>query len=607
MIMTEYDSDISLNTVPGLFYSQVRRSGNRIAMRKKILGIWHEITWNEYYDKVKNLSMGLLKLGIKKGDCVSILSENNPEWVYSDIAAQCIGGITAGIYTTSSPEETAYVLNHSESTIIFVENDEQLDKVLSIDEDLPFLKKIIVYDMKGLRDFSNPLVISFNDFMKLCKDELEKDPQLFENLWPRVQPNDTAIIVYTSGTTGLPKGAMLSHENITWTIKKLGEINTIYDSDEVLSFLPLCHIAERCNTVFNALTYGLTVNFAESLNTVPENLREISPQIFFTVPRFWEKFYSGIILLINEATWLEKKLFNRALETGEKISLLKQENKQINLYLRIKYAIAGLTVFRNLKNMLGLDRGRYIVSGAAPISPDILKFFQAAGIPIMEAYGQTETSGIISVHSGNDTRLGTVGKPLPGTEVKIAEDGEILVKGPNVFQGYLKNPELTKEILKDEWLHTGDIGRFDEYGNLIISDRKKDIIITSGGKNITPQYIENKLKFSPYINDAVIIGDGKKYLTCLIMIDHENVMQYAQDCRIPFTTYKSLCHSEGIIELIQNEVNKVNKTLARVETIKKFRLIDIELTSDDPELTATMKLKRSYVNERFKDLIYDMY
>ncbi len=275
--------------------------------------------------------------------------------------------------------------------------------------------------------------------------------------------------------------------------------------------------------------------------------------------------------------------------------------------MRIKYAVAHIAVFRNLKRMLGLDRGRYIISGAAPISPDILKFFHAVGINVREVYGQTEDSGPTSVHPEGDIKLGTVGKPVPGVEVKIADDGEILVKGPNVFQGYYKNPELTAEYIRDGWLHSGDVGRFDEEGNLIITDRKKDIIITSGGKNITPQYIENKLKFSPYINDATVIGDKRKYLTSLIMIDKENVTQYAQDKRIPFTTYKNLCGNGEIIELIQGEINKVNKILAQVETIKKFRLIDVELTTDDAELTATMKLKRKYVNERFYDLIEDMY
>lgn len=605
--MKKHLSSISEDTIPALFHSQVKQSGNRVAMRKKILGIWREITWQEYYDSVKTAGMALLSLGIKKGDCISILSENNPRWVYTDIAAQCIGGITAGIYTTSSPDEAAFIIDHSESSLVFVENEEQLDKILSVKMDLPLLEKIIVFDMKGLKDLDDPLVMSFENFANLGHPGIQKNPFLFETMCREVRPEDTAIIVYTSGTTGRPKGAMLSHYNITWTIRALGQVNPIYSTDEVLSFLPLCHIAERCNSVFNALTYGLTVNFAENLETVPDNLREIAPQLFFTVPRFWEKFYSSIVLIMKEATWIEKIFFNRALAVGRKVSELKLSGTDVPAFYKILYTLSHWTVFRNLKRMLGLHRGRYIVSGAAPISPDILKFFHSAGIPIMEAYGQTETSGVTSVHSGNDIKPGTVGKPIPGIEVKISEEDEILVKGPNIFKGYYKDPALTEEYLKEGWLYSGDVGRFDEDGNLIITDRKKDIIITSGGKNITPQYIENKLKFSPFINDAVVIGDGRKYCTCLVMIDKENVTQYAQEKRVPFTTYKSLCHCEEVIELIKNEINGVNKTLAQVESIKKFRLIDIELSNEDPELTATMKLKRSFVNERFSNLIEEMY
>lgn len=599
--------DPSLDTVPKLFHAQVKRFKDRVAMRDKVLGIWQEISWNQYRENVLAAGMGLLTLGVKKGRCVSIISENNPQWLYCDIAIQCIGAITVGIYPTNSAEELSYIIGHSESRVFFVENEEQLDKVLLTRKDMPMLEKVIVYDMEGLRNFRDPMVMSFDDFMALGKRETEKDPDRFDKLWPLVRPEDTALIVYTSGTTGPPKGAMISHRNVIWTNQALGQSNPIYEIDEILSFLPLCHIAERNMTTFSSLTYGQVVNFAESLETVPADIREISPHIFFAVPRIWEKFYSSIVLQMKDSTWLEKKTFAWAVKVGKKASVFKLDHQPLPIFLRIKYALAHFMVFRNLKRMLGLERGRFMFSGGAPISPDILKFFHAVGLPVREVYGQTEDTGPTAIHQGNDIKPGTVGKPIPGIKVKIADDGEILVKGPNVFQGYYRAPELTKEYIEDGWLHSGDVGRFDEQGNLIITDRKKDIIITSGGKNITPQYIENKLKFSPYINDSVVIGDGRKYLTGLIMIDNENVTQYAQDQRIPFTTYKSLCHNKEIIELIQNEVDKVNKTLAQVETIKKFRLIDVELNTDDPELTATMKLKRKYVNERFSELIEGMY
>jgi long-chain acyl-CoA synthetase len=599
--------DPSLDTVPKLFHAQVKRFGNRVAMREKDLGVWKEISWNEYREKVRLVAMGLLALGVEKGQCVSIISGNNKEWLYCDIAIQCIGGITVGIYTTNAPEEVAYIINHSESRIFFVEDEEQLDKVLLTRAELPLLKKVIVYDMEGLRDLKDPLIMSFDDFLALGEKEFQKDPERFDRLWSEVKPEDTALIVYTSGTTGPPKGAMISHQNVTWTNRALVKSNAAYEGDEILSYLPLCHVAERNSTTFAAMTNGYVINFAENLETVPDDLREISPHSFFAVPRIWEKFYSQIILRMQECTWLEKKVFAWAVAVGQKASALKLNHQSWPGPLKFKYALAHFLVFRNLKRLLGLEQARYMISGGAPISPDILKFFHAVGLSIREVYGQTEVTGPTSIHQGEDIKLGTVGKPIPETEVRIAEDGEILVKGPHVFQGYLKAPELTQETIIDGWLHSGDIGRFDEAGNLVITDRKKDIIITSGGKNVTPQFIENKLKFSPYINDAVVIGDGRKYLTALIMIDKENVTQYAQDNRIPFTTYKSLCHNGEIRDLIQKEVNQVNKTLAQVETIKDFRLIDIELTSDDPELTATMKLKRKYVNERFKDLIREMY
>ena len=599
--------DPSLDTVPKLFHAQVERFKDKVAMREKVLGIWQEISWNQYRENVRAAGMGLVALGIKRSQCVSIISENNPEWLYCDIATQCIGAITVGIYTTNSAEEVSYIINHSESRIFFVEDEEQLDKVLLTRKDLPMLKKVIVYDMEGLRNFKDPMVMSFDDFMTLGKSEAEKDPTRFDKLWPQVKPEDIALIVYTSGTTGPPKGAMLSHHNVIWTNRALGESNPVYETDEILSFLPLCHIAERNMTTFSSLTYGQVVNFAENLETVPEDIREISPHIFFAVPRIWEKFYSGIILRMQDSTWLEKKGFDWAIKVGEEASIYRLDHQPVPTFLRIKYDLAHFMVFRNLQRSLGLERGRFVFSGGAPISPDILKFFHAIGIPIREVYGQTEDTGPTTIHQGEDIKLGTVGKPIPGIKVKIADDGEILVKGPNVFQGYYKDPELTKDYIVDGWLHSGDVGKFDDEGNLVITDRKKDIIITAGGKNITPQYIENKFKFSPYINDAVVIGDGKKYLTALIMIDDENVTQYAQDQRIPFTTYKSLCHNEEIVDLIQKEVNKVNKTLAQVETIKKFRLIDIKLTTDDSELTATMKLKRKFVGERFNDLIDGMY
>ena len=400
---------------------------------------------------------------------------------------------------------------------------------------------------------------------------------------------------------------MISHSNIISTMEMQNEVNPGNENDEVLSFLPLCHIAQRTVSVFNPLLAGYKINFVEEMDTIPENMREVSPTIFFAVPRIWEKFYSGLILAMKDATALEKWAFRRALAVGQKVSDFRLQGYEPSILLKGLFKLADWTVMKNLKKSLGLNRARYCLSGAAPISPDLLKFYHSLGLDIREVYGQTENCGPTSIHYENEVRFGTVGKPLPRAEIRIAEDGEILLKGPHVFMGYFNDPEKTRETIVDGWLYTGDVGRIDEHGHLIITDRKKDIIITAGGKNITPSEIENQLKFSPYINDAVVIGDGRKYLTALIMIDDENVMKFAQDNRVPFTTYASLTKAKEIIELIQKEVDEVNKKFARVETIKKFCLIDIQLTTDDEEITPTMKLKRKFVNQKFKEVIESMY
>ena len=594
-------------SVPALFREAVEKFGDRVALREKDLGIWQEITWRQYGQRVEWACLALRSLGFEPGQRVSILSENKPEWFICDLGCEAAGGTTVGVYTTNSPFEVKYIVEHSESRVLFVEDEEQLDKVLEVWPDLPNLNWVVVFDMEGLRHLDHSQVLSYDAFIERGQQYEQSHPDEYDRLVDAVDPESTAIFIYTSGTTGMPKGAMLSHRNIVWTIRCL---NSLWDSnvnDVLLSFLPLSHIAERSTSHFGPILSGAVVNFAENMETVPENLREVQPTIFFAVPRFWEKFYSTVFLQMKDAIWFARFMFNWGIKIGRKKAELKIANQPIPLGLRLKYALMSQLVFKNIRRSLGMDRARILVSGGAPVSPEILKFFNALGVELREVYGQTEDCGPTSIHREGDIVIGTVGKPVPGVEVKIAADGEILVKGPNVFQGYFKNPELTAETIVDGWLHSGDVGTFDEQGNLMITDRKKDIIITSGGKNITPQHIENELKFSPYVSDAVIVGDRRKYLTSLVMLDEDNVMKYAQDERIPFTTYKSLTETPEIIKLIQGEVEAVNKILARVEQIKKFRLLDIKLTSEDGELTATMKLKRKHINEKYKGLIESMY
>jgi len=389
--------------------------------------------------------------------------------------------------------------------------------------------------------------------------------------------------------------------------RALNKTNNIYDTDEILSFLPLCHIFERLFSVFIHITYAYILNFVEKLDTITENMTEVSPTIGYAVPRIWEKYYSSITIKMSEATWFKRTLFNAALKIGKKRALLIMNFNSVPLLQKLLYRLAYFAVFRKLKKRLGFDRLRVAYSGAAPISPQVLHFFQSIGVNLIEGYGQTEGSGVTTLSKVGEVKFGTVGRPLSGIDIRIAEDGEILVKSLGVFKGYYKNPDKTQETMKNGWLYTGDIGELDENGFLKITDRKKDIIVTAGGKNITPQYIENKLKASFYINDAVVIGDRRKFLSCLIMIDEDNVVKYAQNHKIQFSTYNDLTMNSDIINLIQAEVNNVNQTLARVENIRKFTILPKKLYEEDGEVTPTMKVKRRFVNETFKDLIEAMY
>ncbi|NQU14643.1 MAG: AMP-binding protein, partial [Desulfobacteraceae bacterium] len=510
-------------------------------------------------------------------------------------------------YSTNAWPQVEYVIGHSESNFFFVENEEQLDKWFQFRDKVPFLKKVIVWDLEGLRHFSDPMVMSYDEILELGRRTVEKAPDLFEKRMADIIPEDLSVLVYTSGTTGPPKGAMLTHRNVTWMAQAIVADDPVFDTDEVMSFLPLCHVFERLFSVFVHVTHGYTVNFIESLDTVTDNMREISPTVGYAVPRIWEKYLSAVYIRMSDATWLKKLVFGLALKTGKKRATLKMSFLPVQFYLEALYQIAHFVVFRKLKERLGFDRMRVAYSGAAPISPDVLHFFQSIGINLIEGYGQTEGSGVTTVSRIGRVKFGRVGTPLRGVKVKIGEDGEILVKSPGVFKGYFKSPEATAETIKEGWLYSGDVGEIDEDGYLKITDRKKDIIVTAGGKNITPQYIENKLKASPFINDAVVIGDKRKFLSCLIMIDEDNVVKYAQDNKVQFSTYKDLTQNQEIVNLIQGEMDQMNDTLSRVEQVKKFTILPKKLYEEDGEVTPTMKVKRKYVNEAFSDLIEGMY
>ena len=603
----EEKENVALDTVPKIFWNAVNTRNNKTAMREKDLGIWQSISWREYGDKAKYVGLALNSLGLDKGDVVSIASEGIPEWLFTDLGVICVGGISSGVYTTDSSSQVEYLVNDSKTNFYFAENEEQLDKILEVRENCPSLKKIIIYDLEGLHDFSDPQVISFSELIKLGESIDKNNPDLFKSLMAKVSPEDIAILVYTSGTTGPSKGAMISNKNIVYQINTGINIFKPQENDEQLSFLPLCHILERTVSVMYPLQTAAVINFAESIDTVPENIREVSPTGFIAVPRIWEKFYSSITITMKDATFIGKAFYKFAISVGSKRKDYILNGEPVPFTTQLLFGFCDQFVLKNIKKLLGLNNCRYVLSGAAPISPELIDWYLSIGLDMREGWGMTETAGIGTAFYSREIKKGCVGRAIDGSEVQIAKDGEILFRGPGVFCGYLNKPEQTEETIIDGWLHTGDVGHLDNSGNLKITDRKKDIIITAGGKNISPSEIENELKFSAFISDAVVIGDKRKFLSCLIMIDEENVMKFAQDNDVPFSNFESLCKSKEIIDLIQLEVNQVNKKFANVEQVKKFTLIDVQLTAEDDELTPTMKLKRKFINQKYTNIIEAMY
>ena len=574
-----------------------------IAIRHKKFGIWSEFTWEQYLSKVRLTAFGFYELGVRDGDKVAIHSENRPEWVFADLGVQTIGSVSVGIYPTSPASEVEYLLSHSEASVLVVENEEQLDKALEAWDRLEKLKKIVVIDPRGVRAFDDSRIITFQELLELGG---LVDEKRFEEMIQNIESSETAIIVYTSGTTGPPKGAMITHENLRFAAISWGLVYEYRTNDEVLSYLPLCHVAERVISVANGVYHGYVVNFGEDTNSFIEDLREVQPTFFLGVPRVWEKMLAAIQIRSNDATWFKRFLFHFWIKQGG--LLLQRRLKNENTFLdSIWFGIGWLFVFRSLKKRLGLMRVREALSGAAPIAPQVLELLMSVGVPIREGYGMTENTAVGTIVPVDELLLGAVGKPLPFSEVRIAEDGEILTHSDGTFKGYFKNPEATKETIIDGWLHTGDIGHIDKLGHLWITDRKKDIIITAGGKNLSPSEIENRIKVSPYVREAMIIGDRRKYLTALIGIESDTVGDWAARQGIPYTTYEDLSSKDEVNELISTIINDANKDFAQVETIKYFRLLPIELDHEDGQLTATQKVKRATLAEQFTELIESMY
>ena len=593
------------DTMPKLFLKKSKERDKKVAMREKDFGIWQSYTWADYRERATEVAYGLLSLGLESGDVVSIQSEDCKEWVFADLGIMLCAGVVNGIYPTYQPNQVAYTLKDSKCRFLFVEDEEQLDKYLAVESEVPHIEKVIVFDWKGLRDLGNDKVMPIEGLYELGRAYRVGREGLIEKIVEQGGPDDLALLIYTSGTTGMPKGSLIPQRYLMFqTTITVDVIPT--DVDQLLTYLPLCHIAERIFSICLPIMSGSVINFAESPETVARDFQELSPTFIFAVPRVWEKFYSRVSTAMSEATWFGKASYKLALRVSASRAKRLLEGAEPSAWDNLKYKSAHLFVFRNIKQLLGLDKARVLYTAAAPISTSLLEWYLILGLPITEVYGQTET-GVVTGTRQKPLRQGTVGEPIPGVDIKLSSDGEILVRHPYQFDGYLNQPEKTRETIVNGWVHTGDVGEIDENGQLKITDRMKDIIITAGGKNITPSLFENELKFSPFVSDAVVIGDRRKYLSCLVMIDKENVEHHAQLHSIPFTDYRSLCARSEIVDLIELEVRKVNKRFSSAEQIKKFRLIDVLLTPEDEELTPTMKLKRSYVTNKYNGLIEDMY
>ena len=589
------------NTVPKAFWFHVKQKPESVANWQKLNGVWEPQTWQEYGALAKQICLALKSSGMEKADKISILSQCRMEWVACDMGIIGMGGITAPIYHSNTPEQVQYIVEHSEAKFIFLENQEQLDKMLKIWNRLPNVKKIIVFDSYVPKDIPN--VTTLNKFIQTGVDD-----DSFEEHIEESDPNDAISFIYTSGTTGNPKAGVISNSNVISSIEHLPEMLDISQNDLTVAYLPLAHIAERLLGHFLKLVYGNQTAFAESIEDMPNNVRQVGPSIFFGTPRVFEKFYAKIATAISDATSFQKKIYHWAISIGKEISISDGSN---SFFLKSKGWLAKFLIYNKIMDIFG-GRIRYMISGAAPISPDIINFFKWMNITILEGYGMTETTGIISINLPHAVKIGSVGKPYPNTKIKIAEDGEICVMAPQNIKNYFNNKDATDRLLEsnnngNSWLRTGDVGYIDDDGYLFITDRKKDILITAGGKNVAPQYIENLLKTIPYVSQSMVYGDAKPYLTALITLDDDEITKFARDRKILYQDLSDLSQKRVVVQLINNEIQFINEKLPSYETIKKFKILEEDFDQDKDELTPTFKVKRKVVIDNYKILLESMY
>ncbi|MGV7928314.1 MAG: AMP-dependent synthetase/ligase [Spirochaetota bacterium] len=599
---------VTERTVNEIFRNRMLKYGDRLAVEKKRRGAWERASWNQYYERSRSVGLGLVSLGVKKGDRVSLVSENRLEWLYTDMGTLGVGAVLVPIYSTLTAEEIEFIVSHSESKVLIVENNEQLEKALGARKKCPRLEKIVLIETEGVSLMPQG-VMSFADVMQAGRRKHDENTKLFDRLADEVNLEDLATIVYTSGTTGHPKGAMISHKNIMAQIKALASVEPQYafDTDQSVPFLPLSHVFERIAGHFFGMYVGLTSSYAESMDTIVQDIQDRRPNVILAVPRVCEKVYQRITMQVrNEPAW-KQKVFFWGQKVGAKISDYRERKKRIPLLLRFKYFIAFQMIFKKLQNALG-GRVRWMTASGAPTAKEIIQFFNGAGIQVIEGYGMTELTAPGTMSNLADYRIGTVGKPLLGVDIKLDNDGEILVKGDCVVKGYWRNDEATKEAFTpDGYLRTGDIGVFTEDGFLIITDRKKDLIITSGGKNVAPQNIENLFKSDPLFTQCIVIGEKRKYLTALINVDRQIAAKLAEERGIGFKDSEELLEKPEFLKVLDEHVAERNSHLAKYETIKKYRIIRQDFSKETGELTATLKVKRKVVQEKYGSVIESMY
>ncbi len=595
-------------TLPKLLLQTARKYGDRkVAMREKEFGIWRPITWKEYLEHVKALSLGFVALGLGRGDKVALIGQNRPEGLWAEMAALCVGAIAVWLYQDSLIDEVQYIVDHSDSKFLIGEGQEEVDKALAIKDRCPRLERIIWDDPKGMRGYDDPILISLAEVSELGKKLGEREPNLFEELVEKGQGDDVCLLFYTSGTTARPKGALLTHYNMLKRGQNVVEVDPCAEDDEFVSFLPFAWIGEQMMSISCGFLAGLTINFPESPETVQQNIREIGPQVLFSPPRVYEQMVRTVQVRYLDAPLLKRKAYELAMGIGGRLADLKLAKKPIPWWLKALGRLADLTVHKKLRDHLGLARVRRVYTGGAAMGPDHIRFFHAIGVNLKQIYGQTEIAGCAVQQRDGDVKVDTVGTPLPETEVRIAPDGEILLRSPCVFQGYYKMPEETAGTLKDGWLHSGDIGFLDADGHLVVFDRRKDIINLADRSQFSPQYVESRLKFSPYLKDVWVIGDQRPFVTAVVCIDAGVVGKWAEENHIPYTSYSELSQKVEVRRLVAEAVGFVNRNLPAPARIRRFVNLHKEFDADDDELTRTRKIRRAFLEERYREIVEALY